>query len=211
MSAARRGIPFVVSGPSGVGKSTIVRRVLEADPEVRFSISHTTRAPRDGEKDGVDYHFVSRPDFLAMKAAGQFLEWAVVHAELYGTARSEYDRAREQGVDLLLDVDVQGAAQVRAQFADAVSIFILPPSYLALERRLRGRGPNDEAQFRRRLDAAREELSLYREYEYAIVNEHLEDSVEELKSVIRAARCRTGRVDGLAQRILGTFPKHEES
>jgi guanylate kinase len=113
-------------------------------------------------------------------------------------------------VDLLLDVDVQGAAQVRAQFQDAVSIFILPPSYLALERRLRGRGPNDEAQFRRRLDAAREELSLYRDYEYAIVNEHLEDSVEELKSVIRAARCRTTRVDGIAQRILGTFPKNEE-
>ena len=106
---------------------------------------------------------------------------------------------------------MQGAAQVRAQFADAVSVFILPPSYLALERRLRGRGPHDEEQFRRRLDAAREELSLYREYQYAIVNEHVEDSVEELKSVIRASRCRTGRVDGLARRIPGTFPKHEES
>ena len=177
---------------------------------LQFSFSHTTRKPRPGEKDGVEYHFVDRTHFQAMKARGEFLEHAEVHGELYGTARSEYDRAREQGVDLLLDVDVQGAAQVRAQFADAVSIFILPPSYLALERRLRGRGPNEEAQFRRRLDAAREELSLYREYEYAIVNEHLEDSVEELKSVIRAARCRTTRVGGLAQRILGTFPKNEE-
>jgi guanylate kinase len=201
---------IVVSGPSGAGKSTVLARVLAELERLRFSISHTTRKPRPGERDGVEYHFASRPDFLAMKADGHFLEWAEVHGELYGTARSEYHRAREQGVDLLLDVDVQGAAQVRAQFADAVSVFILPPSYLALERRLRGRGPNDEAQFRRRLDAAREELSLYRDYEYSIVNEHLEDSVEELKSVIRAARCRTGRVDGLARRILGTFPKSEE-
>jgi guanylate kinase len=202
---------IVVSGPSGAGKSTVLARVLAEMERLQFSISHTTRTPRPGEKDGVDYHFAHRPEFVAMRDAGEFLEWAEVHGELYGTARSEYDRAREQGVDLLLDVDVQGAAQVRAQFADAVSIFILPPSYLALERRLRGRGPNDEAQFRRRLDAAREELSLYHEYEYAIVNENLEDSVEELKSVIRAARCRTARVDALAQRILGTFPKHEES
>jgi guanylate kinase len=202
---------IVVSGPSGAGKSTVLARALVEVDRLRFSVSHTTRKARPGERDGVDYHFASRPGFLAMKAAGQFLEWAEVHGELYGTSRSEYDRAREQGMDLLLDLDVQGAAQVRAQFADAVSIFILPPSYLALERRLRGRGPDDEAQFRRRMDSAREELSLYRDYEYAIVNERLEDSVEELKSVIRAARCRTRRVDGLAQRILGTFPKHEES
>jgi guanylate kinase len=202
---------FVVSGPSGAGKSTVLARALAEMDRLQFSISHTTRSARPGEKDGVDYHFSNRRAFTEMRDAGQFLEWAEVHGELYGTARSEYDRAREQGIDLLLDVDVQGAAQVRAQFADAVSIFILPPSYLALERRLRGRGPHDEAQFRRRLDAARDELRLYRQYQYAIVNEHVEDSVEELKSVIRASRCRTGRVDGLAQRILGTFPKNEES
>jgi guanylate kinase len=201
---------IVVSGPSGAGKSTVLARALAEMDRLRFSISHTTRRPRPGEKDGIDYHFSTRPKFLSMKDSGHFLEWAEVHGELYGTARSEYDRARGQGVDLLLDVDVQGAAQVRAQFPDAVSIFIMPPSYKALERRLRGRGPEDEAQFRRRLDAAREELSLYRQYKFAIVNEHLEDSVEELKSVIRAARCRTDRVDGLAQGILGTFPKHEE-
>jgi len=200
---------IVVSGPSGAGKSTVLARALAEMDRLQFSISHTTRAPRPGEKDGVDYHFSNRPAFMKMREEGQFLEWAEVHGELYGTARSEYDRAREQGVDLLLDVDVQGAAQVRAQFADAVSVFILPPSYLALERRLRGRGPHDEEQFRRRLDAAREELSLYREYQYAIVNEHLEDSVKALLSVIRAARCRIGRVDGLVQRILGTFPSEE--
>jgi guanylate kinase len=197
----------VVSGPSGAGKSTVLARALAEMDRLRFSISHTTRAPRPGEDDGVQYHFVSGEAFTAMKARGEFLEWAQVHGELYGTARSEYDRAREQGVDLLLDVDVQGAAQVRMQFEDAVSVFILPPSYLALERRLRGRGPDDESQFRRRLATAREELGLYDEYEYAIVNENLEDSVEDLKSVIRAARCRTPRVRGVAQRILGTFPK----
>jgi guanylate kinase len=197
----------VVSGPSGAGKSTVLARVLAEMDRLRFSISHTTRPPRPGEEDGVQYHFVAREAFTAMKARGEFLEWAEVHGQLYGTARSEYDRAREQGVDLLLDVDVQGAAQVRMQFAGAVSVFILPPSYLALERRLRGRGPHDEEEFERRLAAAREELSLYREYEYAIVNESLEDSVEDLKSVIRAARCRTARVEATAQRILGTFPK----
>ena len=198
---------IVVSGPSGAGKSTVLARALAEMDRLRFSISHTTRAPRPGEEDGVEYHFVSKDAFAAMKTRGEFLEWAEVHGELYGTARSEYDRAREQGVDLLLDVDVQGAAQVRMQFADAVSVFILPPSYLALERRLRGRGPHEESQFRRRLKAAREELSLYTEYAYAIVNENLEDSVEDLKSVIRAARSRTSRVAGTAERILGTFPK----
>ena len=200
---------LVVSGPSGAGKSTVLSRVLAEVERLRFSISHTTRAPRSGERDGVQYHFVERDAFLAMKARGEFLEWAEVHGQLYGTARAEYDRAREQGADLLLDVDVQGAAQVRVQYDDAVSVFILPPSYHALERRLRGRGQEDEGQFRRRLRAAREELELFREYEYLIVNESLEDTVEALKCVIRAARCRTSRVDADAQRILGTFPKED--
>jgi guanylate kinase len=200
---------LVVSGPSGAGKSTVLSRVLAEVDRLRFSISHTTRAPRSGERDGVQYHFVERDGFLAMKARGEFLEWAEVHGQLYGTARAEYDRAREQGVDLLLDVDVQGAAQVRVQFDDAVSVFILPPSYLALERRLRGRGQEDEVQFRRRLRAAREELSLYREYQYLIVNDSVDESVDALKCVIRAARFRTSRADGEAQRILGTFPEED--
>ena len=198
---------IVVSGPSGAGKSTVLARVLAELPLLRFSVSHTTRVPRQGERDGAEYHFVPRPAFEAMREERQFLEWAEVHGQFYGTSRSEYDRARADGVDLLLDVDVQGAAQVRMQFPDSVSVFILPPSYAALERRLRGRGPSDEGQFRRRLAAAREELSLFREYEYAIVNDSLEKSVEELKSVVRAARCRTDRMEGPAQAILGTFPR----
>lgn len=198
---------IVVSGPSGAGKSTVLARVLQAVERLRFSVSHTTRAPRVGEKDGISYHFVERAEFEGLRGAGLFLEWAEVHGELYGTARSEYERARADGVDLLLDVDVQGAAQVRREFDDAVSVFILPPSYAALERRLRGRGPDDEAQFRRRLAAAAEELGLYQEYDYAIVNEAVEQTVASLEAIIRAARCRTSRVDGQARKILATFPK----
>ncbi|HET7746176.1 MAG TPA: guanylate kinase [Vicinamibacteria bacterium] len=198
---------FVVSGPSGAGKSTVLSRVLQDVERLRFSVSHTTREPRVGERDGISYHFVERAEFEALRGRGLFLEWAEVHGELYGTARSEYERARVESVDLLLDVDVQGAAQVRRQFDDAVSVFILPPSYAALERRLRGRGPDDEAQFNRRLAAAAEELSLYREYDYAIVNEALEHTVQALEAIIRAARCRTTRVDGRARKILDTFPK----
>ena len=152
----------MVSGPSGAGKSTILSRVLEEMGNLRFSVSHTTRAPREGETEGVQYHFVDRPTFEDMRDRGLFLEWAEVHGELYGTSRAEYDRAATDGVDLLLDLDVQGAAQVRKAFPDAVTVFILPPSYTELERRLRGRGAENEGNFRRRLQAAGEELSLYR-------------------------------------------------
>jgi guanylate kinase len=202
---------IVVSGPSGAGKSTILSRVLEEMGNLRFSVSHTTREAREGETEGVQYNFVDRPTFEDMRERGLFLEWAEVHGELYGTSRAEYDRALTDGVDLLLDLDVQGAAQVRKGFADAVSVFILPPSYTDLERRLRGRGAENEGNFRRRLQAAGEELTLYRQYDYAIINDDLDRSVENLKAIIRAARCRTSRVEPLAQRILGTFPPTKES
>jgi guanylate kinase len=202
---------IVVSGPSGAGKSTILSRVLEEMGNLRFSVSHTTREAREGETEGVQYNFVDRPTFEDMRERGLFLEWAEVHGELYGTSRAEYDRALTDGVDLLLDLDVQGAAQVRKGFADAVSVFILPPSYTDLERRLRGRGAENEGNFRRRLQAAGEELTLYRQYDYAIINDDLDRSVENLKAIIRAARCRTSRVEPLAQRILGTFPPSKES
>jgi guanylate kinase len=198
---------IVVSGPSGAGKSTLVSRVLSEVDDLRFSVSHTTRPARDGERASVDYHFVSREAFEALRSAGGFLEWAEVHDHLYGTATAEYERAQRDGVDLLLDLDVQGAAQVRARFPDAVTIFVLPPSYAALERRLRSRGSDDADSFRRRMQAAAEELLLYRTYDYAIINEGLDESVESLKAVIRAARCRTSRVDGLARSVLRTFPK----
>jgi guanylate kinase len=146
-------------------------------------------------------------EFEALREQDGFVEWAEVHGQLYGTSRAEYERAERDGVDLLLDLDVQGTAKVRSRFPDAVTVFILPPSYADLERRLRVRGSDDEGSFRRRLVAAGEELMLYRHYDYAIVNEDLDRSVESLQAVIRAARCRTSRVDGRAQQILRTFPR----
>jgi guanylate kinase len=159
----------------------------------------------------VQYYFVERPAFEDMRSRGLFLESAEVHGQLYGTSREEYDRAGADGVDLLLDLDVQGAAQVRRAFADAVTVFILPPSYTDLERRLRGRGAENEGNFRRRLQAAGEELTRYRQYDYSIINDDLDRSVEYLKSIIRAARSRTSRVEPVAQKILGTFPPSKES
>jgi guanylate kinase len=201
---------IVVSGPSGAGKTTVLNRVMAEVPGMRFSVSHTTRIPRSGEKDGVEYHFVSRREFERLIGEGAFLEWAEVHGELYGTARAEYDRAVREGVDLLLDIDVKGADQVCQKFDDAVTVFVIPPSYADLERRLRGRGPDDEASFERRLAVAGEEMSHFRKYQYAIVNMDLEASVEALKTVIRAARLRTSRVAETAEKILSTFNTRKE-
>jgi guanylate kinase len=199
---------IVVSGPSGTGKSTVLHRVLSRVDGLRFSVSHTTRAPRANEADGVDYHFVSIERFEEMVAGRLFLEWARVHDQRYGTARAERDRAARDGVDLLLDLDVQGAAQVRVAHDDAVTVFILPPSFEALEARLRARNPNDGS-LRRRLEAASEEASLYNEYDYCLVNDDLDRTVEDLVTIVRAARLRTSRAEPEARRILGTFPRKQ--
>lgn len=196
---------IVVSAPSGAGKSTVLSRVLTEMDGLRFSVSHTTRPPREGEREGVHYHFVPEPAFQGLKHEGALLEWAKVHGHHYGTARTEYERALADGVDLLLDLDVQGAAQVRMKVDDAVTLFILPPSYEDLERRLRGRGLEDEATIRRRLDVAREEVSLAFEYDYAVINDDLDRCVETVKSVVRATRCRASRRAPSIRRILGTF------
>ena len=200
---------IVVSGPSGAGKSTLLARVLAEMSHLRFSISHTTRPARPGEQEGVDYHFVEEDEFTEMLGRDLFLEWAHVHAHRYGTSRTEYDRAEHDGMDLLLDLDVQGAEQVRGKFSDAVTVFILPPSRRILERRLRARG-QEESSLQRRLAAAAEEMSKYTEYEYAIINDDLARSVETLKAIVRAARARTSRIDVAARAVLGTFqpPPH---
>lgn len=199
----------MVSAPSGAGKSTVLARVLSEMDGLRFSVSHTTRPPRPGERDGVEYHFVDDATFARLRDAGLLLEWAEVYGHHYGTGLAELERARQDGVDLLLDLDVQGAAQVREKVGDAVTVFVLPPSYADLERRLRGRGQDDEASIRRRLELARKELGHYSSYDYAIVNDDLDSCVESLKAIIRAARVRVSRMDGRARRILKTFEDEE--
>jgi len=201
---------IVVSAPSGAGKTTILSRVLRELPGIRFSVSHTTRPPRELEKDGVDYHFVDEAEFARLEQQGAFLESASVYGHHYGTCRREHERAQEDGVDLLLDLDVQGASQVRAKLPDAVSIFILPPSYQDLEQRLRGRAQDGEEAIRRRLREAGQELGHYGAYDYALVNDDLDHSVEELKSVIRAARARVSRRADEAREILKTFESNKE-
>jgi guanylate kinase len=198
---------FVVSAPSGAGKSTVLSRVLKEVGQIRFSVSHTTRKPRENEKEGVDYHFVDQATFQALSEQGKMLETAQVHGHMYGTGLAELERAGREGVDLLLDIDVQGADKVRKKLPDAVTVFILPPSYEELERRLRGRGLDSSTSIRKRLEAALEELGYYGVYDYAIVNDDLDACVESLKCVIRAARCRTSRMQEKARTVLMTFQK----
>ena len=200
---------IVVSAPSGTGKSTILQCVVEGLKEIRLSVSHTTRPPRQGEVDGVHYYFTDRARFQEMIAAGELLEWAEVYGHWYGTSRAEYEHAELDGYDLITDLDVQGAAQVRQKIPDAVTVFILPPSYEVLQQRLRGRAKDDEAVVKRRLAVAIDELRHYREYDYVLVNDRLEECVKELKGVIRATRVRIHRADAVAQSILKTFEQQQ--
>jgi guanylate kinase len=206
----RRPIVVVVSAPSGAGKTTVLVRALRELGGIRFSVSHTTRAPRGAERDGVEYHFVGRAEFERLRESGGLLEWAEVHGNLYGTGAAEIEKASAAGVDILLDVDVQGAEQVRRRIPEAVTVFILPPSYEALEHRLRSRGQDDEATIRRRLAAAGREIDGFERYDYAIVNDYLDGCVEELKSIVRAARCRVAVMRDRVQAIERTFQTAKE-
>jgi len=195
---------FVVCGPSGCGKTTLIGRLLAGRCDLRFSVSYTTRPRRKGEKDGREYHFVSPAVFERMAAGGRFVEWAVVHGHRYGTAKAEIE-AKGRGGDLVLDVDVQGARSIRARFKDAVSIFVLPPRYAELRRRLRARGLDAPAAIRTRLDNARREIGHYREFEYLIVNDDLERAAGELGAVILGQRCRRQAREKAIQPILRSF------
>ncbi len=190
-ASARTGIPFVVSGPSGVGKTTLLRKVLSQDSGVAFSVSHTTRAPRQGEHHGEDYHFVDGATFERMVGENRFLEWAEYQGNQYGTSFEAVEEPTRKGVDLILEVEVQGARQLRDRLAGAVFVFVVPPSMEILEERLQARGSDEEETIRRRLDRAREELRLVQMYDYVIVNDELERAVRDLLDVIRA--CRLGR------------------
>jgi guanylate kinase len=185
---------FIVSAPSGSGKTTLVDRLLKEVPRLRFSISYTTRLPRGQEQNGREYFFVTRERFEAMIARGELLEWAEVFGNYYGTSRRFWDEARGSGQDLLLDIDVQGAAQVKEKIPDAVSIFILPPSREVLEKRLRGRGQDSEDVIAKRLRNAEREILGYVRYDYVLINRELERSAESLRSIVLTERSRRNGV-----------------
>ncbi|MGO1002894.1 guanylate kinase [Lysobacter sp. CA196] len=185
-----RGTLYIVAAPSGAGKSSIVNAVLARDPNIRLSISFTSRQPRPGERHAEHYHFVSAQEFEAMVEAGDFFEYARVHGDWKGSARQSVEPFLAAGKDVLLEIDWQGARQVRSKVPDAVSVFILPPSRQALESRMRTRGQDSEATIRQRLDAAREEMSHYGEFDYVIVNEVFDTAVEEMCAIFLASRLR---------------------
>lgn len=189
-----KGNLFIVAAPSGAGKSTLVNAVLADDPNLTLSVSFTTRAPRPGEVDGREYHFVDLPAFQSMQKRGDFLECAEVHGNHYGTSQKWIADTRATGRDILLEIDWQGAQQVRGLFPEAVEIFILPPSMAELERRLRSRGKDSEDSIRQRLHNAREEIAHVREFDYVIINKDFEHARGDLAAVIRAVRLRAGDV-----------------
>ena len=184
------GTLFIVSAPSGAGKTTLVRALLAHDRRVQLSVSYTTRAPREGERDGREYHFVDVETFRALRARGEFIEWAEVHGNYYASSRVWLAAQIAAGREILLEIDWQGAQQVRAAFPDAVGVFVLPPSMDELERRLRGRGTDSETVIARRLLAARGEMRHVAEFDYAILNDVLPDALDDLVAVVRATRVR---------------------
>ncbi len=200
-----RGRLFVVSAPSGTGKTTVVERLVQRLPDLALSRSYTSRATRDGEADGVDYNFISRTRFEEMIDAEEFLEWADVFGNLYGTCASDVERQIASGLDMVLVIDVQGARQVRQRYKDTVGVFVLPPSFDVLERRLRGRSKDPEDAMQRRLQTARIEVAAFVEYDYVIVNDELDACVDRLRGIVLAERARLRAAYEEAERILDTF------
>ena len=198
-AANRRGIPFVVAAPSGTGKTTVCHRVVDADSLIEFSVSHTTRPRRDGEVDGTHYHFVTREEFERLIEEDAFLEWAIYNGNHYGTSWASIDAPLARGHDVLLEIEIQGAAQVREHRTDARSIFLLPPSMKVLEERLRARGTDSDEQIARRLDRARREVEETPKFDYALMNEILDRCVADVLDVVHGER--EGRGLELAQRF----------
>jgi guanylate kinase len=200
-----RGILFVVSAPSGTGKTTLVERLVSDVPGLQMSRSYTSRPTRPGEADGVDYNFISRQDFQARIALEQFLEWADVFGNLYGTGLTDTESRLATGCDLVLTIDVQGARQVRSKPIPTVGIFVLPPSFEVLEQRLRGRSKDSEEAIQRRLQTARDEVSAFSEYDYVVVNDDIEGCVARLKAIVIAERARLDRAHAIAADVINTF------
>jgi guanylate kinase len=205
--SSRPGLLFIVSAPSGSGKTTLVERLVQVTPGLRMSRSFTSRPPRAGECDGVDYNFISRERFEQMHAAGDFLESADVFGNLYGTSYAQTVQALDRGEDLVLVIDVQGARQVRRSHFEHVGIFVLPPSFEILSARLRSRSKDSDAQIGRRLEVARQEVSAVDEYDYVVINDELDSAVRRLESIVEAERLRLRTMRQKADAIIRTFAR----
>jgi guanylate kinase len=202
---SERGLLFIVSAPSGTGKTTLVEKLVQRIPNLCLSRSYTSRPARPGEHDGVDYNFISRQRFEEMSRAGEFLEWADVFGNYYGTCAADTERCLASGQDLVLVIDVQGARQVRGNGIPSIGIFVLPPSADILEQRLRGRSKDSEEAIRRRLEVACREVGEFTSYEYVVVNDELETDVERLRAIVLAERARVQAMRKTAENIIATF------
>jgi guanylate kinase len=205
MSSNARGLLFIVSAPSGAGKTTLVERLVEQLPNLKMSRSYTSRPARAGETDKVDYNFISRARFEAMIAAGEFLEWADVFGNLYGTSANDTNALLDDGFDVVLVIDVQGAREVRARGIETTTVFVMPPSFAELEHRLRRRSKDSEEAIQRRLEVARAEVAAFADYDYVVVNDDLAGAVDRLRSIVIAERAALQRMRGAAASIVRTF------
>jgi guanylate kinase len=203
------GILFIISAPSGAGKTSLVHALLDINPHIDLSVSYTTRDPRPGEVNGKDYHFVSRDEFLAMTKRGEFMESAEVYGNLYGTSQTWISQQNAKGRDILLEIDWQGAAQVRRLFPECISIFILPPSIEALEQRLKGRGKDNEVVIAKRMAAAREDVAHVSEFDYVIINDNLNEALHELGAVVLCANLECSRQLTHHQALINQLQKPE--
>jgi guanylate kinase len=204
-ASAEGGILFIVSAPSGAGKTTLVERLVEQVPHLRMSRSYTSRATRPGETDGVDYNFVTRDRFETMATSGEFLEWAEVFGNLYGTCAADTERMLAGGDDVVLVIDVQGARKVRARGLPARTVFVMPPSFAVLEQRLRGRSKDSESAIQRRLQVARDEVASFTEYDFVVINDEVAAAVDRLRGIVVSERARLQRMQAEAETIVRTF------
>ena len=204
-TADSRGLLFIVSAPSGAGKTTLVERLVVETPRLTMSRSYTSRPARQGETDGVDYNFVTRGRFEAMAAAGEFLEWAELFGNLYGTLAADTERVLSAGNDVVLVIDVQGARQVRRRGVEVSTVFVMPPSYAVLEQRLRGRSQDSEDAIQRRLEVARSEVAAFSEYDFIVINDDVMAAANRLRAIVVGERARRERMRSTAEGIVRTF------
>jgi guanylate kinase len=202
-----QGILFIISSPSGGGKGTLIREVLRTVPNIGYSISFTTRAIREGEENGVHYNFISHTEFENLIKQGEFLEFAEVHGNYYGTSRTQVEKETLAGCDIILEIDVQGANSIRERVSDAVGVFILPPSFEVLRERLTARNTESEADLKLRLKNSRGEVQEYEKFDYVIINDEITKAVTDLQSVIYGERCKRIRQTEAVEKILDTFEK----